>query len=61
MGTVKNGVTEYVDVSEPQVQGAASPPPVGGPRQKSKFPGYLQRRKRDSEKISRNENKKIII
>jgi len=33
----------------------------GGPRKISKFPGDLQRRKRDSEKISRNENKKRLL
>jgi len=61
MDTVKNDVRVNVDVSELQVQEAASPPPVGGPRQKSKFPGDLQRRKRDSEKFPGMKIKKAII
>jgi len=46
--------------TEFRYQGAASPPPCGGLRI-STIPGDLQRRKRDSEKISRDENKKILL
>ena len=42
-------------------RGAASPPPCGGLRQISTIPVDFQRRKRDSEKISRDENKKIFL
>jgi len=55
---VKNDVKVNVVVSDPRGKGAAKPPPYGGPPKLSEFPGDLQRRKRDSEKISRNENKK---
>jgi len=37
------------------------PPPCGSPRQIGTTPGDFQRRKRDSEKISRDENEKIIL
>jgi len=47
--------------NEVRYQGAASPPPDGGLRQIGTIPGDFQRRKRDSEKISRNENEKIIL
>ena len=42
-------------------RGAASPPPSQGIRQIGTTPGDFQRRKRDSEKISRDENEKIIL
>jgi len=58
---VENDVRDHVAVYEPQIQGAASPPPPGRPHQKGEFPGDLQRLKRDSEKISRNENKKKLL
>ena len=42
-------------------RGAASPPPCGRLQQMGTFPGDFHRRKRDSEKISRDENEKIIL
>jgi len=57
MNSIMSDVRVSNKASDSTAKGAAPPPPVGE-RRKYGLPGYLQRRKRDSEKISRDENRK---
>ena len=60
MHSIRSDVRVRNEAPDSTAKGAASPPPVGE-RMKYGSPGYLQRRKRDSEKISRDENRKILL